>query len=210
MSEHDVHSLVLAADFRVNKAQQIESLINARHSRFAKIGAHHMVVYVSLCEPGRVLVTIGIRHQRSVQELLRSPVVFEWFDMAGVDDIPAIFAGEVLEKIDLQSSGANDVTPGVIVGAVSAVDDVSDLMSKVHGGLERFRLAGVRQLRVYRALDDDREVMALLELDSQSAARHWIEDPDAAAEWMSGAGMGAYPSLFVGNLAHAMSIEAAR
>ena len=38
-------------------------------------------------------------------------------------------------------------------------------------------------------------------------ARQWIEHPDAAAEWMSNAGLGAYPTQFVGRFAHIMSID---
>ena len=36
-----------------------------------------------------------------------------------------------------------------------------------------------------------------------------LDHPDAAAEWMSAAGFGVYPTVFVGTLAHITSIEAA-
>ncbi|MGH3561793.1 MAG: fatty-acid--CoA ligase, partial [Mycobacterium sp.] len=39
-------------------------------------------------------------------------------------------------------------------------------------------------------------------------AQQWIDHLDAAAEWMSGAGSGAHPSLFVGQLMHVMTLEA--
>jgi hypothetical protein len=204
-----LRSLVLASDYRFDDVERMWSLIKDDykddHSPLAEIGAHHVVVYTSILEPNRVLVTIGIRHRASVTELLRSPAVFEWFDRAGVNDIPAIFAGEVLEKIDLTAPGTG-TTAGVIVGAVSTVADVSELMAEVHGGLERFRGAGVRKLWVYQAIDDGREVMTLLEIDSEASARHWIDRPDAAAEWMSSTGSGGYPRLFVGKLAHVMNL----
>lgn len=210
MSDHQLHSLVLASDYRVNNVERMWSLIEERRPHLASIGAHHIVVYTSIWEAGRVLVTIGIRHRRSVQEVMRSPAIFEWFDVAGVDDIPAIFAGEVVEKIDLDEPEADDVAPGVIVGAVASVDDVSVLMAKVHSGLDRFALAGVRRIWVYRALDNGQEVMILQEIENESSARRWIDHPDAAAEWMSGAGFGGYPTVFVGALAHLMSIDATR
>nr|WP_242657090.1 MULTISPECIES: fatty-acid--CoA ligase [Mycobacterium] len=206
----ELHSLVLAADYRINDVDRMWSLIKEGRSPLVALGAHHVVMYHSIWEPGRVLVTMGIRHRESVQELLRSPAVFEWFDLIGVSDLPAIFAGEVLEKIDLTASATDTVPAGVIVGAVSTVDDVAELMVKVHGGLDRFRDAGVRKVWLYRALDDGQEVMTLLEIDSLASAQRWIDHPDAAAEWMSGAGIGAYPSLFVGKLAHVMSTEVAR
>ena len=47
------------------------------------------------------MVTIGIRHASSMRDVLRSPAIFEWFNISGADDIPPIFGGEVVEKIDL-------------------------------------------------------------------------------------------------------------
>lgn len=206
----ELHSLVLATDYRVNDVDGMWSLIKDGRSPLAGMGAHHVVLYKSIWEPDRVLVTLGIRHRASIKELLGSPAIFEWFDLIGVNDIPAIFAGEVLQKIDLVGCESDSVPAGVIVGAVSAVDDVSSLMARVHGGLDRFRGAGVRKVWVYRAFDDSHEVMTLLEIDSIPSARRWIDHPDAAAEWMAGAGIGAYPSLFVGTLAHVLTTEPTR
>lgn len=200
-----LHSLVLASAYRLDDVERMRSLLNDDYSPLASIGAHHVVVYTSILEPNWVLVTIGIRRRASVTELLRSPAVFEWFDRAGVNDIPAIFAGEVVEKIDLAATDM-DTAAGVIVGSVSTVGDVSELMARVHGGLERFRDAGMRKLWVYQAVDDGREVMTLLEIDSVASAQRWIDQPDAAAEWMSGTEAAGYPRVFVGKLAHVINL----
>ena len=199
------HSLVLAVDYRVDDVDRTWSLIRDSHSPLVGLGAHHVVLYTSILEANRVLVTIGIRHGAPITELLRSPAVFEWFDRAGVNDIPAIFAGAVREKIDLVSP-ASDAVSGVIVGAVAHVGDVADLMANVHTGLARFRAAGVRRVWVYAALDDQREVLTLLEIDSTANAQRWITHPDAAAEWMSSVGGGGYPGPFVGELAYVMNV----
>ncbi len=79
-------------------------------------------------------------------------------------------------------------------------------MEKVHDGLDRFAGGGVRKIWVYRALDDGHEVLILQEIADEASARQWIDHPDAAAEWMSHAGMGAYPTQFVGRFAHLMSV----
>jgi hypothetical protein len=178
------------------------------------MAAHHVVVYKSIWEPGRVLVTIGIRHPSSVREVLRSPAIFELFDDSGVDDIPAIFAGEVVEKIDLHETSPGNAVAHVIVGVVTLVQDVSTLMDKVHGAADRFAHAGVRKIWVYRAFDDEQEVMILQEIENEVSARRWIDHPDAAAEWMSLGGdepgdpnVGAYPTVFVGTLAHLMTVD---
>ncbi len=49
--------------------------------------------------------------------------------------------------------------------------------------------------------------MILQQIDDEENARRWIERPDAVAEWMENAGMGAYPPLFVGKLLYTMRIE---
>ena len=127
-----------------------------------------------------------------------------------MDDIPAIFAGEVVEKIDLaEPPPGQHAVASVVVGVVTAVEDVPALMDKVHDAAARFREAGVCKVWVYRAFDDGHEVLILQQIENEAAARRWIDHPDAAAEWMSAAGFGVYPTVFVGTLAHITSIEAA-
>lgn len=211
MGEYDLHSFILACDFRVDDSERMWAWLQTKKAGLNSIGAHHVVVYRSIWEPGRILTTVGIRHPRSVREVLRSPAIFEWFDIAGVDDIPPVFGGEVVEKIDLDGPTserhAAGVVAGVIVGAMAALDDVGALMVKVHDGLDRFREAGVRKVWVYQALDDGQEVMILQEIDYEANARQWIDHPDASVEWMPRAGLGAYPTLFVGKLAHVMAVD---
>jgi hypothetical protein len=207
MSEYDLHSLILACDFRVDDVDRMWKWLQKHRDGLASIGAHHVVLYTSIWEPRRVLVTIGIRNARSIRDVLRSPAIFEWFSISGADDIPPIFGGEVVEKIDLRGPTPKEHVGRVVVGVMSSVEDVSALMDKVHDGLERFEGGGVRKIWVYQALDDGREVMILQEIEDEVTARQWIEHPDAAAEWMSTAGLGAYPTQFVGRFAHLMTVD---
>jgi hypothetical protein len=207
MSEYDLHSLILACDFRVDDVDNMWKWLKKHRDGLAAIGAHHVVLYTSIWEPRRVLVTIGIRQAKSIREVLRSPAIFEWFNVSGADDIPPIFGGEVVEKIDLYEPSPEEHVGRVIVGVMSPVEDVGALMVKVHDGLERFKSAGVRKIWVYQALDDGHEVMILQEIEDEVAARQWIEHPDAAAEWMSKAGLGAYPTQFVGRFAHLLTVD---
>ncbi len=206
MSEFNLHSLILACDFRVDDVDRMWEWLKKHREGLASIGAHHVVLYTSIWESQRVLVTIGIRQAGSLRDVLRSPEIFQWFNISGVDDIPPIFGGEVVEKIDLYPPSPDGHVGRVVVGVMSSVADVSALMVKVHDGLDRFRSGGVRKIWVYQALDDGQEVMILQEIEDESAARLWIEHPDAAAEWMSNAGLGAYPTQFVGRFAHLMSV----
>ncbi|MCK5756850.1 MAG: fatty-acid--CoA ligase, partial [Mycobacterium sp.] len=99
MDEYDLHSFIIACDFRVDDLEFMWEWLEKHRNGLSTIGAHHVVVYESIWEPRRVLVTIGIRQARSIREVLRSPAIFEWFDISGADDIPPIFGGEVVEKI---------------------------------------------------------------------------------------------------------------
>jgi hypothetical protein len=207
MGEYDLHSLILACDFRVDDVDKMWKWLKKHRDGLAAIGAHHVVLYTSIWEPRRVLATIGIRQAKSIRDVLRSPAIFEWFNISGADDIPPVFGGEVVEKIDLYEPSPEGHVGRVVVGVMSSVDDVSALMVKVHDGLERFKRGGVRKIWVYRALDDGREVMILQEIEDEVAARQWIEHPDAAAEWMSKAGLGAYPTQFVGRFAHLLTVD---
>src|SRR5260370_17960712 len=116
-------------------------------------------------EAGGGVGRVGFRQGHSIRDVLRSPAIFEWFDISGADDIPPIFGGEVVEKVDLYAPSPEDHVGRVVVGVMASVTDVSALMAKVHDGTERFKPGGVRKIWVYRALDDGREVMILQEID---------------------------------------------
>ena len=90
--------MVIASDYRVPDPEQVWPLLKRRRSALADIGAHHVLVYTSTHDYGRVLVTIGVHSREPIVELLRSRVFFDWFDAVGVDDIPAVFAGEIVER----------------------------------------------------------------------------------------------------------------
>jgi len=94
-----------------------------------------------------------------------------------------------------------------VVAAIASVDDVSALTAEVRSAMDRFIAAGIRKTWVFQAFDDDHEVLILQEFPDEESARQWIEHPDAAAQWMSGAGVGPYPPLFVGQFFDMMRIE---
>ena len=207
MGDERRHSLVLAAEYPVSDIDEMWTQLQVRKSHLADIDAHHIVVYSSMWGPRRALVTVGLRRPDSVREILRSPIIFELFDIAGCDEIPAMFAGELVEQLDLHGAERREGVAGVIVGVVT-LDDVAELIVKVRAAADRFQRAGVRKLWMYSALDDGREVMILQEIADEITARRWRNHPDSAAEWMTNVGAGGYPKLFVGRLAHLMAVDA--
>jgi hypothetical protein len=200
------HSMVIASDYRVPNPERVWPLLKRRKSALAGMGAHHVLVYTSIHDYGRVLVTIGVRSREPIVELLRSRVFFDWFDAVGVEDIPAVFAGEIVERFGSIAPSAR-TAPGVVVAAIASVDDVAALTAEIRGALPRFEAAGIRETRVFRAFDDGHEVMILQELDDEDRALRWIEHPDIAAPWITGAGVGAYPPVFVGKFFDMMRID---
>lgn len=204
---NDIHSMVIATDYRVPDPTRVWPLLERNKPALADIGAHHVLVYMSTHDYGRVLVMIGVHSREPIVELLRSRVFFDWFDEAGVEDIPAVFAGEIVDRF-VAEQPSTPGAPGVVVAAFASVDDVATLNSGVRVAMDRFTAAGIRKTWVFQAFDDEREVLILQELPDEEGAREWIEHPDAAAQWMSGAGVGAYPPLFVGRFFDMMRIEA--
>jgi heme-degrading monooxygenase HmoA len=205
----DIHSMVIASDYRVSDPTRVWPLLERNKSALAGIGAHHVLVYTSTHDYGRVLVMIGVHSREPIVELLRSRVFFDWFDAAGVEDIPAVFAGEIVDRFIAAppDSPSAPAAPGVVVAAIASVDDVSTLTAEVRLAMDRFTAAGIRKTWVFQAFDDDHEVLILQEFPDEESARQWIDHPDAAAQWMSGAGVGAYPPLFVGRFFNMMRIE---
>ncbi len=199
--------MVIASDYRVPDPTRVWPLLERNKAALADIGAHHVLVYTSTHDYGRVLVMIGVHSREPIVELLRSRVFFDWFDEAGVDDIPAVFAGEIVDRF-ITRPPTNPRAPGVVVAAIASVNDVALLTSEVSSAIDRFAQAGIRKTWVFQAFDDDHEVLILQEFPDEDSAREWIDHPDAAAQWMSGAGIGAYPPLFVGRFFDMMRIGA--
>ena len=60
MTTGDIHSMVIASDYRVPDPARVWPLLERRKAALADIGAHHVLVYTSTHDYGRVLVMIGV------------------------------------------------------------------------------------------------------------------------------------------------------
>jgi len=203
------HSLVLASDYRVSHPERVGPLLERRASALIDVGAHHVLVYASTTDPQRVLVVIALHAREPLLDILRSRVFFEWFDAIGVDDIPAVFAGELVERLEL-SAAAPDTVPEVVVSMVTPVGDLEILREHVRDTRDEMSRAGVRRLSVFSALDNPLEVMMLLQIDDEEHAQHWLQYSELAAEWLTKAGVGAYPPVFVGRFQSLVRIDPRR
>lgn len=208
MSRHPDH-LVLATDYRPPDPARVWPLLTQNSEALAGLGAHHVLVYSSIEDPGRILVTVGLRSRDPVRKVLGSRLFFDWFDALGVEDIPAVFAGETLDKITIVDADP-DQPPGVIVAAITSVRDSRGLVGGLHRELDQIAAAGVRAIRIFRAFDDEHEVMMLQEIDNEADAAAWLANSEIAAAWMNGTGIGAYPPVFVGRFRHMIRIDESR
>ncbi len=200
------HSLVLASDYRIPRPEKVWPLLERQQRGLAEMGAHHVLVYTSTSDPGRVLVLIAIHAREPILDLLRSRMIFDWFDAVGVRDIPAVFAGELVDRLDFARE-ADSRAPEVLVSVVTPVEDLTALLTHVRATAPELRGAGVRRLSIFNAFDDEREVMMLFQIDDERHARHWLRDSDLSSEWMGRAGIGAYPPVFIGRLRSLLRID---
>ena len=136
---------------------------------------------------------------------MRSPAIREWFDTAGVDEFPMVFAGEIVEKLNVIDPPTS--APGVVVAAFAAVESAAGVVERVHSLRDRFKDAGVRKLWTYLALDDPREMLFLHGFDDEAHAKSWVERPDQSADWMQRSDCQSYPPPFIGNLVDVLVIE---
>lgn len=205
MAPGPVHSFVFAIDFRVPQPDRVWPVLEANRESFADLGAYYVFTYESTTEPGRVLVVIGVQTEEPLLDLVRSRHFFVWFDAVGIDDIPAVFAGETVERLDIADMSAQG-SADIVVVAITPVDDVETFTAHVRASVDNFSRAGIRKTLVYQAFDNPHEMMFLQQLKSQDSAQRWVDRPDIAADWLAAAGVGAYPPLFVGRFAHAMRL----
>lgn len=198
-------SFVFAVEFRIAGSERVGPVLARHEERLRDLGARYAFVYESIAVPGKVLVVIGLRTEQPLLDLLRSRYFFEWFDAVGVQDLPAVFAGEAVARFDIGESPV----PGseVVVAAVTRVDDVEDFLARVRESLDEFAAAGIRRTLVYRAFDTPREVLFLQQLTSEKTALRWASHSPIASDWLAAAGVGAYPPVFVGRFVHAMRLD---
>lgn len=204
-------SLVLVTDYRVPDPARVWPLLQRHRDNLARLGAHHVLVYTSTVDPGRVLAVMAIHAAQPVVDLLRDEAFMAWFDAVGVSDIPAVFAGSLVERIDLAAPrGPTPASltepPGVVVAAVAEVGDTQALISHVHATEKHFAAAGIRKILIFQAFDNPREIFMLQEADDELGAGQWINEPEFASEWITRAGVGIYPPVFVGRLEQLMRV----
>ncbi|WP_319453363.1 MULTISPECIES: fatty-acid--CoA ligase [unclassified Mycobacterium] len=201
MTRRTMRPYVLAANFRVAQPDRVWTVLQRYSESLVDVGADYVCLFRSTLDPQRVLVTIGIHTEQPILNQSRSPYLLDWFDAMGVDDVPAVFIGRSVDRFEIGGDPTSPA-PTIVVAAVTPVDDVVTFVNHVRRSTDEFRAAGIQRTLVYRAFDDDGEVMFLQQLVDKDHAQRWAQRSDVAAEWLAQAGIGAYPPVFVGELQH--------
>lgn len=209
MIESSLNAPVVAFDYQPGGAELAWPPTGELLEHLVEVGVRHVAVFGSLWQPGRQFVTIRIDDRSSARALLASSLLFDWLDISGIHDLPAVFVGEVVDEISFRRPTV-DTVPEVLVSAVAQVKDVSVFIENLRTMRGELEGAGVRRIRLYRALDDELELMVFQQVESEAATRRWIDSSDRLGKWMFATGIGAYPSMFVGALAHAMTLGRTR
>lgn len=204
MPDAAIRSFVFATEFTIGDARRVGPLLTRHEESLRDLGATYAFVYESIAQPRRVLTVIGVDSRQPLLNLLRSPQLFDWFDAVGLDDLPAVFAGETVERFDI--GAPPDPGSEIVVAAVIPVKAFDEFMAVVRASLPDFANAGIRRTLVYRAFDTPREVMFLQQLADEATALNWVEHSDIAAAWLAAAGVGAYPPVFVGRFVNAVRV----
>ena len=125
----------------------------------------------------------------------------------GVDDIPAVFAGEIVDRVDLTESNVTNCRRACWCRRSCRSTTPTGCSPNCTPPQKTFKSAGVRKVWVFQAFDDAREVLILQDIDTEDNARRWIHQHDAAADWMEHAGVGVYPPLFVGEFLKMVRVD---
>jgi hypothetical protein len=206
-------SFMLAADYRIPDHDRWWDVMRGARGHLEELGVHRFVVYRAVDDPNHVFITVGLRTRERLDRVLSSPLLMEWFDRAGVDDIPPMFVGTRVERIDYAGAGdtADEGGPylpaGVIIARVVRLADYDRYLEVVHAQQRSSIEAGMRQFWIYRAVDDGAEVMSLQEVDTVEHARAWLRRPESTAEVDPESGIGLYPPIFVGAVADVMELD---
>ncbi|WP_179469736.1 fatty-acid--CoA ligase [Mycolicibacterium vinylchloridicum] len=204
----EIPVILLAMEFSIPEPDRVRTVLDRNRDTLGALGAHQVVVHHSDVEPTRVLTTIGFRSRQPMRQLLGSHYLLDWFDAVGLDEVPAVFAGDIVFHND--TADPSPLSREFIVAAIFPVPEPEAFVVQVKASLARFRRYGIRKVRVYQAFDDRRELMLLLTVDNQAHAHLWLSKSDAAAAWLTSAGVGIYPPVFLGSADFAIHFPAQR
>jgi hypothetical protein len=188
--------VVFASVHTVRDYAHWQAMNNAENHRLQASGVLRRWSYQSLNKPSQVFSGLLVRTAAEALAILNNRRMADWLAEAGVDEVPPFFVGARVASYDF--TGGQGVDGAFIVAAVHSVPDFDRWLQAVDDDLDRLAGNGTRHLWLYRAVDDPLEVMMMMALRSEAAARALVAQGEARQDWFDTSGLHVHPGVFVG------------
>lgn len=188
--------VVLASVHTVRDYAYWQATNNAENHRLQASGVLRRWSYQSLGDPSQVFSGLLVRTVPQALAILNSRRMADWLLQAGVDEVPPFFVGGRIASFDF--TGGQGVQGEFIVAVIHSVPDFDRWLDAVNGDLQRLAGVGTRHLWLYRAVDDPLEVMGMMAIRSEEAARAIVSAGEARHDWFDTSGLHVHPDIFVG------------
>ncbi len=188
--------MVLASVQRVPDYDRWESMLLAATDRMLELGVMRRWAYRSLTDPTEVFSGVLVSSAAQAMAMMRGREMTDWLLSAGVEDVPPFFVGTRVASFDLTEG--ERVDGKYVVTSIHTVPDFDRWTGMVDADRPWLAERGTRHVWLYRALDDPGEVMGMMSLRSEAAARSLQRGGSTRESWFDASGLDVHPPVFVG------------
>jgi hypothetical protein len=188
--------VVLASVQRVRDYAQWEATLTAEASRMTAFGVMRRWAYRSLTDPSEVFAGVLVSSAAQAMAIMRGHEMTDWLTRAGVEEVPPFFVGGRVASFDL--TGGERASGQFIVASIHTVRDFDRWMTMVDTDRPWMVEGGTRHVWLYRAIDDPGEVMGMMSLRSEAAARSLLRGGLTRESWFDESGLDVHPPVFLG------------
>ncbi len=188
--------VVLASVQRVPDYDRWESMLEGVTDRMRELGVMRRWAYRSLADPTEVFSGVLVSSAEQAMAMMRSRQMTDWIMRTGVEEVPPFFVGARVASFDL--TDGQRVDGQFVVASIHTVRDFDGWMTMVDTDRPWMVDGGTRHVWLYRAIDDPGEVMGMMSLRSEAAARSLLEGGLTRESWFDVSGIGVHPPVFIG------------
>lgn len=188
--------VVLASVLRVPDYDRWESMLEAATARMRELGVMRRWAYRSLTDPSEVFSGVLVSSAEQAMGMMRSLQMTDWMMRTGVEEMPPFFVGSRVASFDL--TAGQRVDGQFVVASIHTVRDFDSWVTMVDTDRPWMIEGGTRHVWLYRAIDDPGEVMGMMSLRSEAAARSLLEGGLGRESWFDESGIDVHPPAFLG------------
>jgi hypothetical protein len=188
--------VVLASVLRVPDYDLWESMLAAAGERMVSLGVLRRWAYRSLTDPSEVFSGVLVSSAEQAMGMMRSLQMTDWMTRTGVEEMPPFFVGSRVASFDLTEG--QRVDGQFVVASIHTVRDFDSWMTMVDTDRPWMVEGGTRHVWLYLAIDDPGEVMGMMSLRSEAAARSLLRGGLTRESWFDESGLDVHPPVFLG------------